>query len=558
MIRAAVLILVLVTAALEAAPPAFDQGQMAENVKKFSEVYKLATQLMNLGGNVLNNVQGSSGSVRSSDGYGGDNEVFGEVVRPRFRGVSSYDSDPISYGSSSSSGPNFFEQLMGGGSSSRSARPSSSSSFALSEYGGGPLGAGSGATSQRTTALDKILSTFLGPSFGGSSDSSSSSMDFFNSGYDEYGSKNSKFGNNGEGSNIQAIMDVLRRSGAKQAQPEQESSKLSNNPLAARQRNVAQQRRRMETEEFQKLGAVLPISRAISEQHIDKTTIVRLASSYIKLHHLLGLDYGSYGNYDYCIGSLIDIIDGFLLVLSEQGDILYVSETISLHLGLSQVEMTGNLFWSYLHPHDALDFQRFLKSAFYSFAVDSSTFRIKSTLTKRSSRDLQNPNAGYKPIQITLTACEQTGRQSRYTVGYCQPHPGALGTNMKLNNETFIVTTDYSLSIIYIDPHIGILFEQKRLSSIQRSREFFGGNWVKGTSFYSLVAPEDVHLVQDLHQKLFKFTSVKSPLIKLISDDEISLFTVEIFGISHSSSIAHGNSQKSQNEHLIFVCTYVG
>ena len=87
-------------------------------------------------------------------------------------------------------------------------------------------------------------------------------------------------------------------------------SKLSNNPLAARQRNVAQQRRRMETEGFQKLGAVLPISRAISEQHIDKTTIVRLASSYIKLHHLLGFGYGSYGNYDYCIGSLIDVSEG--------------------------------------------------------------------------------------------------------------------------------------------------------------------------------------------------------------------------------------------------------
>ena len=49
---------------------------------------------MNLGGNVLNNVQSSSspGSVRNYDGYGGDNEVLGDVVRPRFRGNYFYES----------------------------------------------------------------------------------------------------------------------------------------------------------------------------------------------------------------------------------------------------------------------------------------------------------------------------------------------------------------------------------------------------------------------------------------------------------------------------------
>lgn len=139
----------------------------------------------------------------------------------------------------------------------------------------------------------------------------------------------------------------------------------------------------METEEFQKLGAVLPISRAISEQHIDKTTIVRLAASFIHLHHLLGFrregrNNPQHSNFafdnDLSTPSLIDvivsmllnttvlfsfqIIDGFMIVLSENGEILYVSETISLHLGLSQVEMIGNLFFTYFHPSDAEAFQQ--------------------------------------------------------------------------------------------------------------------------------------------------------------------------------------------------------
>uniref|UniRef100_A0AC34R4C3 Uncharacterized protein n=1 Tax=Panagrolaimus sp. JU765 TaxID=591449 RepID=A0AC34R4C3_9BILA len=328
---------------------------------------------------------------------------------------------------------------------------------------------------------------------------------------------------------------------------------------AARQRNVAQQRRKMETEEFQQLGAVLPISRAISEQHIDKTTIVRLASSYIKLHHLLGFDYGHYGTEDSFIGSLIDIIDGFLMVLTEHGEILYVSETISLHLGLSQVEMVGNLFCNYLHVEDSVDFQRFLKASLYSFDVDSTTFRIKSTLTKRTPRDQQNPNAGYKPIQVTLSACSHMGQHSRYVVGYCQPHSGVLGTNLRLHNGTFIVTTDLALTITYVDPHLTMILERNQLSNSQKYREFYGGgNWVKGVSFYMLVSPDDVHFLQDMHQKLFRYVSVKSPFIKLIADDGLTVFTVDIFGLAQSPR-NHGNVQRFiQNDHFVFVCTFIG
>ena len=45
-------------------------------------------------------------------------------------------------------------------------------------------------------------------------------------------------------------------------------------------------------------------------------------------------------------------LDGFLIVLSQEGKILYVSETVSVHLGLSQVRLsfvqpgfTGDLLW---------------------------------------------------------------------------------------------------------------------------------------------------------------------------------------------------------------------
>lgn len=49
---------------------------------------------------------------------------------------------------------------------------------------------------------------------------------------------------------------------------------------------------------------------------------------------------------------LVELLDGFLICLSETYDVLYVSENISLHLGLSQVEMMGNPFWMYVNEQD--------------------------------------------------------------------------------------------------------------------------------------------------------------------------------------------------------------
>ncbi|PIO65579.1 hypothetical protein TELCIR_12741 [Teladorsagia circumcincta] len=42
----------------------------------------------------------------------------------------------------------------------------------------------------------------------------------------------------------------------------------------------------MENDEFSNLARELPLARAISGQHIDKTTMVRLALSYIRLHKI--------------------------------------------------------------------------------------------------------------------------------------------------------------------------------------------------------------------------------------------------------------------------------
>ena len=49
---------------------------------------------------------------------------------------------------------------------------------------------------------------------------------------------------------------------------------------------------------------------------------------------------------------LLQTLDGFIFVLASDGKIMYISETASVHLGLSQVELTGNSIYEYIHPLD--------------------------------------------------------------------------------------------------------------------------------------------------------------------------------------------------------------
>lgn len=49
---------------------------------------------------------------------------------------------------------------------------------------------------------------------------------------------------------------------------------------------------------------------------------------------------------------ILQSLDGFAFALGQDGRFLYISETVSIYLGLSQVEMTGSSIFDYTHQQD--------------------------------------------------------------------------------------------------------------------------------------------------------------------------------------------------------------
>ncbi|XP_045538234.1 protein trachealess isoform X1 [Papilio machaon] len=142
-------------------------------------------------------------------------------------------------------------------------------------------------------------------------------------------------------------------------------------------RDAARSRRGKENYEFYELAKMLPLPAAITSQ-LDKASIIRLTISYLKLR-----DFSGHGDppwsrdppptskalkgaqnrrsvagmsmelFEQHQGThILQSLDGFALSVAADGRFLYISETVSIYLGLSQVEMTGSSIFDYVHQND--------------------------------------------------------------------------------------------------------------------------------------------------------------------------------------------------------------
>ncbi|KAM6154396.1 neuronal PAS domain-containing protein 1 [Erethizon dorsatum] len=224
-------------------------------------------------------------------------------------------------------------------------------------------------------------------------------------------------------------------------------------------RNAARSRRGKENLEFFELSKLLPLPGAISSQ-LDKASIVRLSVTYLRLRRFAALGAPPWGLRvlgppaglgpsrrgpaaliseifeQHLGGHILQSLDGFVFALNQEGKFLYISETVSIYLGLSQVELTGSSVFDYIHPGDhsevleqlglraptpgpptppsissssssssssladTLEIDASPAEAPLSARVQERSFfvRMKSTLTKRG---LHVKASGYKVIHVT-------------------------------------------------------------------------------------------------------------------------------------------------------------
>uniref|UniRef100_A0A3P8R4E5 SIM bHLH transcription factor 2 n=1 Tax=Astatotilapia calliptera TaxID=8154 RepID=A0A3P8R4E5_ASTCA len=252
--------------------------------------------------------------------------------------------------------------------------------------------------------------------------------------------------------------------------------------MKEKSKNAAKKRREKENGEFYELAKLLPLPAAITSQ-LDKASIIRLTSSYLRMRSILpdGLGDGwgqstrfsPLDNMAKELGThLLQTLDGFVFVVASDGKIMYISETASVHLGLSQVELTGNSIFEYIHPsdHDEMTAVLSLRQApqqhfLPEYEIERSFFlRMKCVLAKRNAG---LTCGGYKVIHcsgylkvrqymvdmVLYESCYQT--MGLVAVGHSLPPSGI--TEIKLHSNMFMFRASLDFKLIFLDMRVAEL-----------------------------------------------------------------------------------------------------
>ncbi|XP_057580990.1 neuronal PAS domain-containing protein 3 isoform X3 [Hippopotamus amphibius kiboko] len=329
-------------------------------------------------------------------------------------------------------------------------------------------------------------------------------------------------------------------------------------------RDAARSRRGKENFEFYELAKLLPLPAAITSQ-LDKASIIRLTISYLKMR-----DFANQGDppwnlrmegpppntsvkvigaqrrrspsalaievFEAHLGShILQSLDGFVFALNQEGKFLYISETVSIYLGLSQVELTGSSVFDYVHPGDHVEMAEQLgmklppgrgllsqgaaedgassassssqsetpepvESTSPSLLTTDNTLersffiRMKSTLTKRG---VHIKSSGYKVIHITgrlrLRVSLSHGRtvpsqiMGLVVVAHALPPPTI--NEVRIDCHMFVTRVNMDLNIIYCENRISDYMDLTPIDIV-------------GKRCYHFIHAEDVEGIRHSHLDL--------------------------------------------------------
>ncbi|XP_037631111.1 neuronal PAS domain-containing protein 1 isoform X1 [Sebastes umbrosus] len=321
-------------------------------------------------------------------------------------------------------------------------------------------------------------------------------------------------------------------------------------------RNAARSRRGKENFEFFELAKMLPLPGAITSQ-LDKASVIRLTISYLHMRTFanqgdppwLPLMEGDSNckvrrssrslatdMFELHLGAhLLQSLDGFVFVVSHEGRFLYISETVSIYLGLSQVELTGSSVFDYIHPADHVEMAERLgirphlraeagchtgpESASSSASTSSlagtpepapssphSTvdepldrgyfIRMKSTLTKRG---LHVKSSGYKVIHVTgrircrlaLPGSARSVRRPMGLVALAHTLPPSTLNEVRMESQMFVFRVNMDLQVTYCENRIS---EYMDLTPAE----------VVGHTCYHFIHVEDLENLRQSHEDLLR------------------------------------------------------
>ncbi|KAK9884084.1 hypothetical protein WA026_005023 [Henosepilachna vigintioctopunctata] len=246
----------------------------------------------------------------------------------------------------------------------------------------------------------------------------------------------------------------------------------NNEKRKEKSRDAARCRRSKETEMFTDLAAAVPVPQEHISQ-LDKASIMRLAISYLRVRDMINLvpsvsnnkplvDDDIKGGDDDSV-EFLKSLEGFLLVLSNDGDFVYLSENVSDYLGIGQIDWMGQNIYDYSHPCDHEEIKELLSTKVKddaSISQKSFFIRLKCTLTSKG-RSVNLKSATYKVLHCRghMLRPDSNGNDECKKLKNCFaaiatpiPHPSNI--EAPLPKQTFITKHSLDMKFVHADDQI--------------------------------------------------------------------------------------------------------
>ncbi|XP_034715362.1 endothelial PAS domain-containing protein 1 [Etheostoma cragini] len=341
-------------------------------------------------------------------------------------------------------------------------------------------------------------------------------------------------------------------------------------------RDAARRRRRVESEVFADLSRLLPLQQSVQD-HLDKPSVIRLTLSYIRMHTLLKGKTGTKAEASHAVkcgqvmksgeewrecdrgrddeggksdvepseetNMILRILEGFLMVLSIEGDMIYLSDNVGIYMGLTQTELMGHRIFEFTHPCDHEEIRNNLRltaEEVWCGAKRDFVMRIKSAPTHRG-RSCNLKSATWKVLhcQGRVKVCDAPSSVSCLMLT-CQPLPLS---HTLLSTHTFTSQHSMDMRFTYCDQRMTLLLG-------------YSTEELLGRSIYDLCHTLDTNCLTKNHLNLcLKSQSVSGQYRMLVRGGGY------IWVESHSAVIPgarHSKSKPGAHQPLSILCvTYV-
>ncbi|KAJ8308811.1 hypothetical protein KUTeg_013685 [Tegillarca granosa] len=208
-------------------------------------------------------------------------------------------------------------------------------------------------------------------------------------------------------------------------------------------RDAARCRRGKESEVFTELAQQLPISESMASQ-LDKASVMRLALSHLQISQIMMKRNNEEEMEDCKLDYLtLKALDGFVFMLSKDGDMIYVSESV--------IDMMGQSIYDFAHPCDHDEIKEVLSSK--SSRRDSQIFfiRMKCTITSKGRSVIKCSGRMLDPYDLNGQDVKNSKDSRPFLAAVGEPIPHPSNIEVPLDSKTFLSRHNMDMKFTFCD-----------------------------------------------------------------------------------------------------------